>query len=70
MGAIEAVGALGLLIGFVVPQIGVVAAIGLVLFFVCAIPVHLRVRDFAHVPYPAAFLLLALGSLALRLTTL
>jgi DoxX-like family len=70
LGVVKAIGALGLLIGFVVPMIGVAAAIGLVLFFVCAIPTHLRVRDFAHVAYPAAFLLLALGSLVLRLTTL
>jgi hypothetical protein len=70
LGAVKAIGVLGLLIGFVVPVIGVAAAIGLVLFFVCAIPTHLRVRDFEHVAYPVAFLLLAVGSLVLRLTTL
>ena len=70
LGVVKAIGALGLLIGFVVPVIGVAAAIGLVLFFVCAIPIHLRVRDLAHVPYPVAYLLLALGSLVLRLITL
>lgn len=42
LGALKAAGALGLLVGMAVPFIGVAAAIGLVLFFVCAIFAHLR----------------------------
>lgn len=44
-GILLACGALGLLIGFVVPVLGTAAAIGLVLYFICALSAHLRVRD-------------------------
>jgi DoxX-like family len=67
LGALKAVGALGLLVGIGVPLIGVAAAIGLVLFFVGAIAVVTRARWYSHLPWPAAYLLLAIGSLALRI---
>jgi len=38
-------GAVGLLTGFAVPALGTAAGIGLVLYFVCAVTAHLRVRD-------------------------
>jgi hypothetical protein len=40
-----------------------------VLFFAAAIVAHLRVRWYSTIPFPAGFLLLAAGSLALRLAT-
>ena len=43
LGILKAAGALGLLAGFVVPPIGIAAAVGLILFFVGAIITHLRV---------------------------
>jgi hypothetical protein len=45
LGILKTAGALGLLVGIRVPLIGIVAAIGLVLFFVAAIITHLRGRD-------------------------
>lgn len=45
LGALLACGALGLLTGFVVPALGTAAAIGLVLYFICAVTAHLRVGD-------------------------
>lgn len=69
LGALKAAGAVGLLVGLGVPPIGVAAAIGLILFFVGAITTHLRAHDEYSLPYPAAFLLLALGSLALQLAS-
>ena len=45
LGALLASGAVGLLIGFAVPALGAAAAIGLVLYFICAVTAHLRVRD-------------------------
>jgi hypothetical protein len=69
LGALKVAGALGLLVGIGVPWIGVVAGVGLVLFFAGAIVAHLRVRWYAALPFPAGFLLLAAGSLALRLAT-
>ena len=57
-------GALGLLVGFWVPLVGVAAAVGLVLFFVCALYTHVRAGD-----YTAQFYL-AVGFLALNVTVL
>ncbi|MDG3011298.1 DoxX family protein [Rhodococcus sp. D2-41] len=70
LGALKTAGAVGLLMGIAVPALGVAAAIGLVLFFVCAVAAHIRVRWFVTIPVPAAFLLLAAGSLVLRLATM
>jgi len=67
LGALKAAGALGLVIGIAVPLIGVAAAIGLMLFFVGAIAVVMRARWYSHLPWPTTYLLLAIGSLALRL---
>jgi hypothetical protein len=43
LGALLAAGSLGLLAGFFVPPVGVLAATGLVLYFVGALVAHLRV---------------------------
>ena len=45
LGTVLASGAAGLLTGFAVPALGTAAAIGLVLYFICAVTAHLRVRD-------------------------
>ena len=66
LGALKGAGALGLLIGIRVPLIGIAAGIGLVLFFVGAIAVVIRARWYSHLPWPSTYLLLAIGSLALR----
>jgi hypothetical protein len=44
-GALLAAGAVGLLVGFAVPVLGEAAAIGLVLYFICAVSAHIRARD-------------------------
>ncbi|HEU0273398.1 MAG TPA: DoxX family protein [Candidatus Udaeobacter sp.] len=67
LGILKAAGALGLLVGIVVPLIGTAAAIGLVLFFVGAVAVVMRARWYSHLPWPSTYLVLAIGSLALRL---
>ena len=67
LGALKAAGALGLLVGIGAPLIGVAAAVGLALFFVGAIAVVIRAGWYSHLPWPATYLLLAIGSLALRL---
>ena len=64
---LKAAGALGLLVGIGVPLIGIAAPVGLVLFFVGAIAVVIRAGWYSHLPWPATYLLLAIGSLALRL---
>lgn len=69
LGVLKLAGALGLIAGIVVPLLGVAAAIGLTLFFVCAIFAHLRVNWYATLPFPIAFLSLALCALILRLAS-
>ena len=70
LGGLKVAGAVGLLVGIAVPVIGVAAAIGLVLFFVCAVFAHLRVRWYATLVFPGTFLLLAAAALVLRLASM
>jgi DoxX-like family len=69
LGLLKATGALGLLVGIVVPPIGIVAASGLVLFFVGAIGVHLRAHDYSF-GLAVVFLVLAIAALVLRVVSL
>ena len=62
LGALLASGAVGLLTGFAVPVLGTAAAIGLVLYFICAVTAHLRVRD-RRLGGAVFFLLLAVAAL-------
>ncbi|XVV07202.1 DoxX family protein [Actinosynnema sp. CA-248983] len=65
LGVVKTAGALGLVAGFVVPWVGVAAAVGLVLYFVLAVGVVMRARRWGDVVYPSAFLGLAVAVLAL-----
>ncbi|MEU7767444.1 DoxX family protein [Nocardia sp. NPDC049190] len=48
IGTLKTAGALGLALGLLgVPLVGTAAAIGLVLFFVCAAYTHIRVADYS-----------------------
>ena len=69
IGTLKTVGALGLLLGLVgVPLIGTAAAVGLVLFFVCAVYTHVLARDWsAQFGLANGFLGLAVASLVLGL---
>jgi hypothetical protein len=68
LGALKAAGALGLLVGIAVPPLGVAASVGLVLFFIGAIITHFRAR-YWNIAAPVTFLLLAVGSLVLRVVS-
>jgi uncharacterized membrane-anchored protein len=61
-GTLLAAGAVGLLTGFVVPVLGAAAAIGLVVYFICAVAAHLRVGD-RQIGGAVCFLLLAVAAL-------
>jgi len=61
-GTLLASGAIGLLVGLAVPLLGKAAAIGLVVYFICAISTHIRARD-ADVGGAIFFLLLAAAAL-------
>ena len=71
IGTLKTAGALGLLLGLAgVPLIGAAAAIGLILFFVCAIYTHVRAHDYsAQFGLAIGFLSLAVASLALDLAS-
>lgn len=67
LGVLKILGGLGLLAGIALPQIGVAAAAGLVLYFLGAMLTVLRARWYANLPFPLAWLVLAVGSIVLRL---
>jgi uncharacterized membrane protein YkgB len=57
LGAIEILGALGLLVGIWIPILGLLAAIGFVLYFLGALIAHVRSKDAAKDMGPALILL-------------
>ncbi|MEU8416673.1 DoxX family protein [Amycolatopsis japonica] len=68
LGLAKAAGAAGLVLGlFGVPYLGAAAAIGLVLFYVGAVFVHLRHRVFGNIAAPGSLLALAAVVLVLDL---
>jgi hypothetical protein len=69
LGALKACGAAGLVAGMAgLEPLGTAAAAGLVAFFAGAIVTHLRARVYYSLPMPAAYLALAVASLALAAT--
>ena len=70
LGLLKGAGAVGLLLGLLgVEILGIAAAAGLVLFYIGAVIAHIRGRAIANIPFPAAFLALAIASGALILAT-
>lgn len=71
IGTLKTAGALGLLVGLIgVPLIGTAAAIGLILFFVCAIYTHVLAVDYSpQFGLAVGFLLLAVATLVLDLAS-
>jgi DoxX-like family len=69
IGTLKTAGAAGLLVGLLgLPPVGTAAAIGLVLFFVCAVYTHLRAGDYSpQLGLAVGFLGLAAAALALGL---
>jgi hypothetical protein len=61
-GILLACGALGLLLGLFLPVFGLAAAIGLVVYFICALGAHMRVHD-RHVGGAVSFLTLSIAVL-------
>ncbi|SEK74615.1 DoxX family protein [Rhodococcus maanshanensis] len=64
----KAAGAAGLLIGLVVPVIGIAAAIGVALYFVGAVVAHVRAHDYAIAP-AVVLGLAAVAAVVLRIAT-
>lgn len=66
LGVLLGTGSVGLLAGLAVPVLGALAATGLVLYFLCALGAHLRVRD-RHLTGWALFFGAAVAALATNL---
>ena len=70
IGTLKTAGAVGLAAGLVLRPVGVAAAIGLVLFFVCAIYTHVKASDYsAQFGLAVGFLSINVAALALSLPT-
>jgi DoxX-like protein len=66
LGGLKLAGAAGLVVGVLAwPPLGVLAAAGLVLFFVGAIVTHVRARVLGNLYFPGGYLALAVASLVL-----
>ncbi|MFI6639490.1 DoxX family protein [Streptomyces sp. NPDC050504] len=65
LGLAKAAGSLGLLVGLAVPFIGVLAGIGLVLYFTGAVITVIRARAYSHVPFPVVYAAPVVGALVL-----
>lgn len=63
LAALKGAGAAGLVVGLLgAATLGLVAAVGLVLFYVGAVAVHLRTGVIRTIAFPSTYLLLALGA--------
>jgi hypothetical protein len=62
LGILLASGAAGLSIGLAVPALGKAAAIGLILYFICALSAHIRARD-PEIGGAVTFLVLGVAAL-------
>jgi DoxX-like family len=60
-------GAAGLVLGLLWAPIGVVAAIGVILYFLVAMTFHIRADDAEHLPTPLVIALIASAVLVLQL---
>jgi DoxX-like family len=67
LGTAKAAGAAGLVVGLFVPVIGVLAGVGLVLYFAGAVVTVIRSGHLSHVPFPLVFVAPVLASLTLAL---
>jgi uncharacterized membrane protein YphA (DoxX/SURF4 family) len=69
LAALEVAGAAGILLGLWLQPLGVLAAAGLVAYFLGAVGGHLRVRDTKNLVMPLPPLVFAVAVLVLRLVT-
>jgi hypothetical protein len=70
LAACEIAGGIGLVVGIYRPQLGVAAAIGLVIYFVGALVAHIRVGDWAGLKAPIAPFVMAVAALMLRISSM
>ncbi|MET9557320.1 DoxX family protein [Streptomyces sp. NPDC006645] len=68
LASLKAAGAIGLIVGFWVPFIGMAAAVGVFLYFAGAVIYHIRAKDYALAP-AVVFIVLAIAALILRIAS-
>jgi DoxX-like family len=61
----KAAGAVGLIVGLFVPPIGLIAALGLILYFTGAVITVIRARWYSHIAYPLLYVAPVIAALAL-----
>jgi hypothetical protein len=69
LAACEIAGPIGLVVGLWFAPLGIAAAIGIVLYFIGALWVHLRKRDFKSLSSPLVILILAVVALVARIAS-
>ncbi|MCG7204339.1 MULTISPECIES: DoxX family protein [Streptomyces] len=67
LGVAKAAGAAGLLAGLFVPVVGVLAGVGLLLYFTGAVITVARARWYSHIPFPLVYAAPVAGALVLGL---
>jgi hypothetical protein len=67
LGTAKVAGSVGLVVGLLVPVIGVLAEVGLVVYFTGAVFTVVRARWYSHIPYPLVYLAPVVASIALRI---
>jgi uncharacterized membrane protein YphA (DoxX/SURF4 family) len=70
IGALEIAGAGGLLVGLVVPPLGIAAAVGLSLLLIGAVAAHARAHDLRNAPPAAVLLGVAIATAVVRLLSI
>lgn len=65
LGLAKAAGAVGLVAGLFVPVIGVLAAVGLLLYFTGAVITVARAKWYSHIPFPLIYAVPVAGALIL-----
>ncbi|MCP2278960.1 DoxX-like family protein [Nocardia amikacinitolerans] len=63
----KSAGALGLVVGFFVPAVGIAAAVGLILYFLGAAATTIRAHSYKTTVFPLLYLAPAAATLALQL---
>lgn len=64
LGTAKAAGAIGLLVGLAYPIVGVIAAVGLVVYFAGAVITVIHARWYSHIPFPLMYMAPVVGALA------
>lgn len=65
LGLAKAAGAIGMLAGLFVPFVGLLATIGVVLYFAGAAITNARAKAYGHIPFPLLYLVPAVMAYAL-----